>query len=57
MYSLVDDKTITIKDFEKVGAVIVWHKKDPLKETNKQWEEEKTTWRFQKTFVQLRVLS
>ena len=53
MYSLMDDKTITIKDFEKVGAVIVWDNKDHLKETNKQWEEKKTTWRFQKTCVQL----
>ena len=53
MYSLMDDKTIIIKDFETVGAVIVWDKKDHLKEKNIQWEEKKTTWRFQKTCVQL----
>lgn len=53
MYSLMDDKTIIIKDFETVGAVIVWDKKDHLKEKTKQWEEKKTTWRFQKTCVQL----
>ena len=39
MYSLKDDKSITIKGADKGAAVIVWDHEDYLKETSKQLED------------------
>ena len=46
MYSLKDDKSITIKDANKDAAVIVWGHGDYLKERSKQLVSNKGTWGF-----------